>query len=202
MNYPKLKHPRRDPPGGFVFKDPDTNVWMASKVSLEDLYRKCIEHRRANGLEIPAEFVEKIEAFICYRLDADLVIGMPGDRKISLGYVTLMSTNHSTGEFLLSWTKAGAKKVPQAEAEKRAEVCFKCEYNMTHICLSCKGILQWVGEWIGHRKTTLDKRMGICGCDKIVLYAALHADDPFEKHVYPKSCWKGQAVNGTTLSPA
>ncbi len=193
--YPRLKYPLMEPPGGFIFRDLDTNVWMASHVSLKDLIQQCKNHRRANKLVFDEdEFSKFIEATICYSIDPALVLDLPDDHNPSKQMLTLYKANKCTTDYLQKWKNKGQKLVPQEEARNRSAMCLNCEFNATHICLTCKGIDEWIYGWT-RRKTVNDKRLGICQCDAVILFASVHARYPGvptngQKITYPEYCWK------------
>lgn len=193
-SYPKLKYKDMEPPGGWVYRDIDTNVWMASYESLEDLVIKCVNHRRFNNLAIPERFSEFVEASICYRVDPTLVTGLPEDRDPSTEMLTLFKVNKYTTEFLQKWKRDGQKMVDIKEATARAATCVNCKNNNRHICLTCKGIDSWIYGW-NQRKTAHDNQLGICQCDAVILFATVHAQDTSVtvnggSMKYPEYCWK------------
>jgi len=186
---PHLRYRTMNPPGGLVYRDLDTNVWIQSLVNIDDLIQKCIAHRRANELPVADNFAQFIESSICYSIDPALVLDMPDDRKVSDQMLTLFAVNRNTNAYLLNWRlKAGMQMVDQDEANARAETCMSCEYNQKHICLSCKGTDKWINSWTG-RSTNYDAVMGVCACDGVVLYATLHSQLE-TKGEFPEWCWK------------
>ena len=192
--FPTLKYRSMEPPGGWVFKDLDTNFWTQSHQSLDDLVQQCANHRRLNKLTTRDDFAQFIEASICYRVDPSLVIGLPENHNPSKEMLTLFKVNKYTTNFLQNWQRSGAQIVSQEEATNRAAVCVNCDLNAKHICLTCKGIDEWIYGW-NHRKTSHDKQLGICNCDAIILFASVHAVNPEVKLkgypvLYPDHCWK------------
>lgn len=188
--YPRLKNRRIDPPGGFVFRDEDTGMWSQSLMNLDDLVLKARQHREANQLPVPEDFAKQVEAFICYRIDPSMVEGMSADRKISERQLNLITVNKLTQNFMSSWSKNGHHYVEQNEADGRATLCANCTYNKKY-CLSCHALDQWCRSWTGNKRTKLDKEMGICQCDGIILLASLHVQMNYKQDAgYPESCWK------------
>ena len=189
MSLPRLRYRMMEPPGGWCYKDIDTNMWITSRRDLDDLIRQASAHRHANKLDIPADFAERVEASIAYSVSPELAIDMPNNRKISNQAISLFQANKKTNQYLLDWRlKGGMKKVTQDEADARAAVCTKCEYDSKIICLACKGIDQWINGWT-RRKTRHDAALGICACDGVILFATVHAT---QKTVgeFPAWCWK------------
>jgi len=193
MTLPKLRYRMMEPPGGWIYRDLDTNMWITSHRNLDDLIHQCKAHRHANELPIPEDFAERIEASIAYSVPPELAIDMPEDRKLSDQMLSLFHVNKKTNQFLLDWRlKGGMQKVPQEEADARAMTCVKCKYNSKIICLTCKGIDQWINGWTG-RKTKHDAALGICACDGIVLFATIHST---QKTIgeFPDECWKKNKI--------
>jgi len=187
--YPHLNHRNIDPPGGWRFKDIDTNMWIVSLRNLDDLIQQCCSHRRANELQIPDDFAEFVEASICYACPPEISSGFPDDRKMSERATSLYQVLRNTNVFLLNWRlKGNTEKVIQDEANTRAFVCVKCKYNNKTLCLSCHGHDQWINGWTG-RKTKHDAALGVCACDGIILYATIHSTLKTSGE-FPDHCWK------------
>jgi len=193
MALPKLKYRMMEPPGGWVYRDLDTNMWIVSHRNLDDLVSQCKAHRHANELPIPEDFAERIEASIAFSVSPELAVDIPDNRKLSDQMLSLFQVNKKTNQYLNDWRlKGGMKKVSQEEAQTRADTCVKCKYNSKIICLSCKGLDEWINGWTG-RKTKSDKVIGVCACDGIILYATVHAT---QKTVgeFPEWCWKNKII--------
>ena len=189
---PKLKYRNMEPPGGWVYRDLNTGMYITSLHNLDDLISKCKAHRHANELEIPVDFAERIEASIAYSVLPELAIGLPEGRKASNEMMSLFKVNKNTNNYLLDWRlKHGMQMVSQDEADKRALQCVGCKENNRIICLTCKGIDQWVNSWT-KRSTKHDKSLGVCACDNIVLYATLHSTLPTTGE-FPEGCWKNES---------
>lgn len=194
--HPKLKYQDMEPPGGWVYRDLDTNVWISSLISLKDLVQQVINHRRLNKLPIKDDLADFIEASICYRVDPTLVIGLPENTDPSKEMLTIFKVNKYTTNFLQKWRRDGQELVDNNSANDRAALCANCHYNNRQICLTCKGIDNWIYGWT-QRKTIHDDKIGICQCDAVVLYASVHAKNATVKPagfeiMYPAYCWKRQ----------
>jgi hypothetical protein len=66
--------------------------------------------------------------------------------------------------------------VPQEEAEKRAEICAGCEFNMNIAgsCGACADRLARALTIIGSRRTRLDDKLGACALCSCALRVAVH----------------------------
>jgi hypothetical protein len=188
---PKLKYRNMEPPGGWVYRDLDTGMYLNSLRNIDDLIRRCKAHRQANDLPIPDDFGEKIEASIAYSVAPELAIGLPETRVLNQNMASLFEVNKKTNQYLLDWRlKCKMEMVKRDEAETRAAQCVGCKNNNRVICLTCKGIDQWVNGWTG-RHTKQDKHLGVCSCDGIVLYATIHSALE-NKGEFPEQCWKNK----------
>jgi len=182
-----------EPPGGWVYRDPDTNMWLASNKNIDDLISQARAHRHANKLAIPEDFSERVEAFIAYAVPPELALDIPSNRVASSVTLQIFSVNKFTNAWLLKWQKHGFRKCHQDEAEQRAQTCQTCMMNRRELCLSCKGIDIWVNSWTG-RHTKCDPMLGVCAIDGIVIFASVHALPGNGLEFYtrdaPPNCWK------------
>lgn len=197
MTLPRLKNRHMEPPGGWVYRDLDTGIFVTSLRSLDDLISQCKAHRRANDLEIPEDFDLRIEASIAFSVAPELALDLPADRKASEAMLNLFQVNKRTNQYLLDWRlKHGLKMVSVEEAEERAKQCVGCKQNSRVICLTCQGTDQWVNSWT-KRWTKHDKSLGVCVSDGIVLYATVHSVLETSGE-FPEGCWKAKGKNGRT----
>lgn len=98
---------------------------------------------------------------------------------------------------LREWIGEGRELVPQAEAERRAEICAGCRYNV-HVagCSVCQGLAAKVTEIVGARSTRVDAQLqgcAICACENKsqvhLPLAVLHKGVTPEME-FPDWCWK------------
>jgi hypothetical protein len=188
-----------EPPGGWRFTDVKTGMLIFG-ANKNDLFQKCKEHRRANGLPIPADFDAHIERHICLNIPPELVLGLSEDRVMSEATLTRFNVMQKTDAFLLAWKQSGQKLVDQDSATLRAGSCLNCSSNSKNVCLTCQGLDVWIGGWTNQRKTPYDKYLFVCACDGIILYAGVHAGFIYDKDVYPEHCWKRECIKSKCVA--
>lgn len=199
--WPRLKYPHMEPPGGWRYKDVKTGMLIFGS-NKTDLILKCKEHRRANNLPIPDNFDAYVERYICLNIPPELVLGLTDDHVVSEEAMTKFNVTQKTDEFLLAWKQSGQKLVPQEAADLRASTCLNCSHNSKSVCLTCQGLDVWIGGWTGQRKTPYDKHLFVCSCDGVILYAGVHADYRYGKGVYPENCWKRENIKSECIVAA
>ena len=196
--WPKLRYPNMEPPGGWRYKDVKTGLLVFGSNKTE-LIRNCKEHRRANSLPIPDNFDAYIERYICLNIPPELVLGLSEDHVVSEEALTLFNVTQKTDDFLLAWKQSGQKLVTQETATLRAGTCLNCSRNSKSICLTCQGLDIWIGGWTGQRKTPYDRHLFVCACDGVILLASVHTNISYEKDVYPEHCWKRECIKSKSV---
>ena len=184
-----------------MFVDPEDG-YRSVAGSLQNLVRLSATHRKANEIDVPINFAEFVEDWICRRIPEDFVEGLgksakkkrrPGTGVLTLGTVQAASTIE-----LHAHRDAGRICVSPPEAERRAQVCLKCDMNSSSTaCMSCRGLVSWIRGWI-HGSTTVDKRLYVCKISAIMNIVHVHMtesalasctpDKMVELH--PEHCWK------------
>ena len=187
--------------GDWWYIQPETGA----KITGGDYYnllKKIKEHRLANNIPISVNFVAEIQNAICERLPAnnsqcthyDPLQDPLAPRK----RVVLEDVKRFIGT-MTALVKNGAGFESRAEAERRANICLKCPFNIViEGCAGCRGMLNWVTDVVGSRSTSLDghlKGCEICGCE---LKTSVHVDLKSQQAVisdelnaqFPDYCWK------------
>lgn len=138
-----ILHPTSVPPGGFVFRDPNTD-FLIKHNNLENLFNLATRHRAANGLELSVElFTETVCA-------STKGIGCSDGEMPNL----LVQARNLAGE-MATWIKSGFEKAPKDILSKRLGICESCQH------------------WGGQRGGSLIKgRCKLCGCYGIKLALA------------------------------
>lgn len=174
----KLRNSAETPPGYFRFPmhpeswkpsdDPQKSLLFGGDI--DDLTKKVLEFRITNGLQL-GNIEEEIHDWLCRNTGARC---RPAPPKDPLGW--LRAKGDEIARFLKAmsiWAVNGGY-VEQEEAEKRAETCASCRYNVLQddsICFGCFGYLARVMQIIGNRTTRMNdslKFCGICGCSNSV----------------------------------
>lgn len=195
----KLIDPGTVPPGGFRWLCQETKTWIQAP-SMAELVDKSAKHRSANNLGVPDEHARHVEEQLCSFMP-------PGTCKHEAGTVLSGARRLSFAEIVAgtvtigAWLLKGAKKVDQAEAERRGAICLACPFNQNFDgCTTCaeKDLREAISSFMGASKTPFDANLhscGICGC---TLKAAVwfpkdllvkHAD-PDSLAAAPSFCWK------------
>lgn len=195
----RLSQPSTVPPGGFRYLQKETGTTIRAASSTE-LKGAVIAHRRANSLPVGLEVDREIETQLCEQLppgwcDRD---GIP---VLRLG---LMATFHQVLQgtaVMADWLAAGCGKVEPHEAERRAQICWRCEANVEiQGCSTCNlGALHNVVNRVAAGKaTSVDHALHACahcGCSN---RAQIHLPlDILQRHIgddlnskLPDHCWK------------
>jgi hypothetical protein len=158
----------------YQFKDPDTGH-LYKEPSLKQLYTAIITYRIQNRLDAIEHLKEVVENYLC---------GLPEN-------CNKCQPNEQLHRSMYTYIKGGVallknmffqKFVTQTEAEKRAEQCVTCEYNV----FPDKGpFMAWADEiaisQVGERKCSKDKYLGSCAVCTCVLKSKVHFDGTLEK---------------------
>lgn len=207
MSKPLLKLAKTDqvPPGGYNFTVPETGYRVSGDHTLGSLLEKVERHYLANSIYLPPNWKDLVEDQICRKLPAGWCIysdGTPYQGVASaLSYDNIMKGITSLSNMALNAVKGEDNFVSDGEAERRAEICSRCYYNMNaSFCMGCGGarvILELVGKVKGSRTTSKDgflQNCGICGCrnDAIVHVKKnilLSGENPSITNNRPAWCW-------------
>lgn len=164
----------RVPYGGeFVTKDRLTQMEFRG-TTFDMVYNRIVAARKANSLPVGLGFEKEVEGWLCEDHPHECEDYNPAiprkPREIGMGDVI-----HGSKVMLAHWL-AGRPLEPREEAERRAEICSRCKYNVP-IRTPCGGIcselLSIVERVVGGKGTSRDGSLNacfICGC---VLRAAV-----------------------------
>lgn len=159
-----------------------------------------LDHRRGMNLPIPEDIMALAEDQLCGTLPPELCSYEVGDPPPISTRIGLAS--------VVNWIKASVRKatsglsyVPQEEAERRAEICVACPYNVIiegGCGGGCRDVTQWLTPGMAGKKTKQDTRLkscAVCTCfNSIQVHfplEILNADDTAERlAAYPEFCWK------------
>lgn len=158
---------------------------------------KIKDHIRGNGLTMPDDVEAVAQDQLCATLPPHLCVYETGDPPPTDTRITF--------ERVSNWVKAVATKVftgepyvDQAEAERRANICVACPYNvlvMGGCGGGCQKIVELFTPGMAKLKTEQDTRLkscAICGCyNRVAVHfplALLDSSDTASPH--PSWCWK------------
>jgi hypothetical protein len=190
------------PPGGFRFVVPETGYRIENKHTKEELMEAVRAHYAANGIMVPSNWRELVIDQLCQRLPAGWCNYDDGSEASGvtpvLSFENILKGITSLSSLAVNAAKGEEVFVSQDEAERRAEICSRCHFNMNaSFCMGCGGarvILDMVGKVKGERTTSMDHMLqncGVCGCrnDAIV-------------HVKKNILLKGESSDTTNKRPS
>lgn len=184
------------PPGGFRYVDPEDG-FLAHAWAYVDWVNVQMAHLQANQRSIPPNLGELMQTQLCQSLQ-------PGWCKYDDPSRPRPSTVMGWNDVLAGvktfsrWMAAGAKYVPQAEADRRASVCAKCYLNVN--IEGCSGCQAAVQEVVRDKHSKFDNSLRACAVCKCFLKAKVHfpmdiLDTEADKvqEMYPGFCWLNKA---------
>lgn len=188
--------------GGFRWRDPITNVEVFG-TNYEMLIQLAYNERRANSAPIGLGFEQEVEADLCrsYPDEAETFDPrVPSNRRLGLSDVV-----HGTMA-MIHHRLAGSPLVSQEEANRRAEICARCAFNVTFTkpCSLCPDLENLVRAAMTSGKSTpFDnelKSCQLCSCfTKVSVWTELEIQckpltddqrDMFKSLVELGRCWK------------
>ena len=185
------------PPGGFRYIDEDTKQEFKAP-SKDVLVKRATVHRVSNSLEVPNNFAEIIEDWICQRMPPGVCKNSDGhvSRGGKHGSSTATSAIRGSSAMSRLMRKSKRKPVSQKIADSRALVCSSCSQNVRMSgCMGCRGIKGIIQEMRNNKGTKHDKRLYVCNISGILNHIQIFIDDrtireTMKTKLYPDSCWK------------
>lgn len=201
----KLINRSEIPPGYFTFVCPETGFRIQT-LSKAELFRRIAAHYSANNLSLPDDWQAKVEDRICQGLPPSWCEFTDPNITTQIGCTTTKEQIlHGISSLAsLLWDVFLGKDiyVTQIEADTRAEICAKCQFNISVSgCMSCGGMARLSGlvaKVKGARTTKWDallKNCCKCGCrneaivhiKKDILNTGQTEENMLQ---YPVWCWK------------
>ena len=195
------------PPGNWRARCPHCGFWMKhySWHAFDEMVRK---HNAANGHEPwdhESAACEQLPPGSCVYADGS----HPAPFDTEMNVEALAASAHAlaalTAEYLF-----GNPLVDQAEAERRAAICARCNYNQeVRACLNCNGltnIKNLIHKAVGDNKTSMDAslwncRTCTCSLKTIVWIKGDILEKGFTENQRARSpghCWKLQMTENPT----
>jgi hypothetical protein len=201
---PRLMSRIRMPYGGLYYiEDPLTKKPLEG-TTFEMLYNRAVAYRRSNSIPIGLDFEEEIEAQVCQRYPQECEVS-----KRSMGVATIAPGLWDVvrgSQIMMQHRINGAELVSQEEANRRAEICYRCPMRaqMTLPCSRCTGVLENIVNVItGSHGTPFDEKLSACSVCKCYISASVWmpldtqcigvTDEQREKFGFAKeffNCWK------------
>jgi hypothetical protein len=201
----KIKVPGQIPyGGGWSYVDPNGGQsFFYSRFDL--LVDKVREYRRANNFPIGLGFEKEIEEQICLNHPDECESDDPRmPRRKQLGVSDIIRGSR----VMLSFYQAGKPLVSREEAERRAQICMKCNFN-AEFSRPCSGLCgelkDVVGVILNHTGTQYDphlKSCHVCACFNAaqiwvpweILDKGLTPEMREQFELVPR-CWKKPSLN-------
>lgn len=179
------------PPGGWRFTVPQTGTLIAAP-TFALLYHEALAVLNRAGVQVGLDYEQEFTDQLCRQLSSDCEV-VP-----AVTNETRTVTSGDVIRFLkVMWAWRGQGTVDQAEADRRAEICAGCRYNVAVTgCSACQGIAGKIAEVIGDRSTRWDRQLrgcAVCACEN---KAQVHLPlEVLHKGVtpamdFPAHCWK------------
>jgi hypothetical protein len=168
------------PPGGWYYVQPQSGR-IFKHYAANAFFAEIRDHRLAQGYPIEPDWMEQIEDEIC-RSHPEWgreVCGRTeryGERR-PISLAAMQSFLNVMANWIFGIFRGREIFVPQEEAEKRAEICASCDFNMNIAgsCGACADKLARALEMIGgNRHTRLDDKLGACALCSCALRVAVH----------------------------
>lgn len=183
----RLRSPQETPPGYWRFPrhpgvDDGQFIYGGDIV---DLTKKVLEYRVNNGLQL-GNPEEEIQDWLCRNTGAPCAPARPKS-----DVMPVKASGTAVARFLVamaSWL-ASSGVVTQEEADRRAEICAGCRWNVPiddQICFGCFSLTARIMQAIGNRTTKFTDALefcGKCGCSlKTTAWAPLEVLDKAHKN--------------------
>lgn len=167
MNY-HIPNLDMTPPGGWRYFVPETKTWFRNYLALSDLVSALGQHYRANQLVPPSGLEQRIINAMCPELPPNWC-QYEGSAKPPVSRPLTFNDVVTGTRILLSWQMEGRPKVSPEEADRRAEICARCDRNVQPSgCPTCNSPLRKIVEaFVGAEKTKYDNELRVCrecGC--------------------------------------
>ena len=162
-----MKVPNDNPESGtYNVYDPLTRIRSSGR-TFENLFDNVARTRYALGVSSGLDLRKEVEAWVCQENPNDCTgidLTKPRKRRMTLSDVI------NGSRVMMSFVKSGREVVLREEAERRAQICMKCEMNQI-FPMSCAGLcgplLDTVKAIVGQQGTQYDGSLhscSICAC--------------------------------------
>ncbi len=188
--------------GEYRWRDPITNVEVVG-THWNMLMNRIYDERRANGIPCGIEFEKEVEEALCRDYPAECEINDPRfpRHKARLGFSEIIA-----GTRLLLKVKLGnVPLVQQEEANRRANICATCPFNIEfqRPCAGlCGELYSLVKSIIGAASVAGEERLrscSLCGCFlgaavwlPVDVQRSVLTDDQKMQFDNVPNCWKAQ----------
>lgn len=180
------------PPEGFRYVDP-VDGFVTHAWTYNDWVALHRSHLQANGRAEPDHLESLMQDQLCRTLPPGWCNYDDPNRPrptVSLDWGTVANGLKTFSNWILN----GCHFVTQAEADRRANICSRCYYNVN--ISGCSACQKAVAETIGSRRTKFDYSLKGCAVCRCVLRAKvwfpqsiLDKENERLQEQYPDFCW-------------
>lgn len=192
------------PPGGWRFLVPQTGTHLVA-ADHSRLYNAAIADLEKHGVPVPIDYLQEFDDTLCHQINCPCEVVAPATNE------TRTMTAGDAIRFLRvmrEWAGVGGELVSQAEADRRAEICAGCPYNIPITgCSVCQGIAGKIAEIIGERGSRFDGQLrgcAVCACEnkaQVHLPLTVLQKGITPEMDFPPHCWKDARLALSTGRP-
>src|SRR5437773_168592 len=162
-----LNNPNMTPPGLFRYRVPETGQWIRDIYAWNDLEDAIVKHYKANHLAVPSDLRQLILDQLCAQLPQgwcrDGTKGFVGFvRGLMHEFQRVLMGTTAIADWILT---EGGKRVDDAEAMRRGEVCKRCVFNQPPIgCSTCSiaALNKIVEKFLAGQSLPIDSQLESC----------------------------------------
>lgn len=211
MSLLRLRVTNECPPDEFRYVHPEDGHTTRANVRA-DWLAKILKHKRDNGYDVPADWKEMAEDQLARSLPPGWSFYEDGSQPDTfLDRRTPVEDVMNGTRVLLAFAQAGCQIVPQAEAERRGQICARCYARETvRGCSPCVGLANLVAEVCGSGTTSADSILEdkvclVCHCSAranlwIPVEVSKAGVTPEMMRNFPAFCWKRQGIEALASS--
>lgn len=203
----KLRNSVDVPPGGWTYFVAETQTTIGAD-SKNALVNMVVHHMMSNNIFTPPDLADRIEHQICRRIPPDrcrirIPKGVELSNRLSLGQIIAGT------QTILSWVASGVD-VSQEEADRRSDICSRCDANQdTADCSACGNnqVRDLVALALGSKQTKNHDKLFFCLSCGCALKASVWCPLEIQQKYMPKEindrlpddCWKKVKQNERTI---
>lgn len=195
MSRLSLNNPLRGPcpPGGYRWVCPETG-FTSHAWDYRTWVEQAVKHYLANDREVPPTLQEDMQEQLCLTLPPGWCNYDDPNRirpVMDLDWKDVLRGAESLGR----WLSKGVPTVEKEEANRRAEICTRCYFNVQMSgCSTCQAAVAKLAERM-HSK--YDPFLKSCAACKCALRLKVHfpneildKENPGVQQLYPSHCWQ------------
>ena len=193
------------PPTKWRFTCPETGYKIENQHTKQNLFELIQRHYDDNGIDLPEDWQQRVEDQLCRQLPAGFCQYTDGGNargfQPDLSAEKIFKGISSLASMIGSVVTGKSIFVEQEEANRRAEICSRCYYNIeSSFCAGCatgRAITETVAKVRGDRSTPHDNNLlacGICGCKNVAIVhikkeLMLSGESKEMTEARPSWCW-------------